>query len=167
MLRVDKLHIITEALRAAEMRQGCTNHTWYAEKLLEQIEDGVIFNLHQKELAKWQQLNFGQPNIKDMALGMAEEVGELCHVILKRDQGIRSYNERSDDLIADAFADAVIFGIQLMSCMGKDAEKVITDTIALVIKRDWVNNPQGDGETQPVFSDLRADIIGMQDLTKD
>lgn len=32
------LHIIIEALRGAEMRQGCTNHTYYAEILLKQIE---------------------------------------------------------------------------------------------------------------------------------
>lgn len=33
------LHLITESLRAAEMRQGSTNHTYYAELILKQLED--------------------------------------------------------------------------------------------------------------------------------
>ena len=32
------LHILIESIRAAEMRQGCTNHTYYAEILFNQIQ---------------------------------------------------------------------------------------------------------------------------------
>ena len=32
-----QLNAITEALRAAEMRQGCTNHSYYAEILLKEL----------------------------------------------------------------------------------------------------------------------------------
>ena len=32
-------HLITESLRAAEMRQGCTNHTYYAELIRKQLLD--------------------------------------------------------------------------------------------------------------------------------
>ena len=32
-------HLIVESLRAAEMRQGCTNHTYYADKVLKQLEE--------------------------------------------------------------------------------------------------------------------------------
>lgn len=31
------VNAITEALRAAEMRQGCTNHSYYAEILLKEL----------------------------------------------------------------------------------------------------------------------------------
>lgn len=37
-LKEEAQHIITEQLRAAEMRQGCTNHSYYAEILLKQLE---------------------------------------------------------------------------------------------------------------------------------
>lgn len=37
-LRQEALDLITEDLRAAEMRQGCTNHTFYAEIQLRQLE---------------------------------------------------------------------------------------------------------------------------------
>jgi len=98
-------------------------------------------------LEKWQVDNFGPANSKDMALGMAEEVGELCHYILKRDQRIRegSNGEDCKAQIGDAFADAVIFGIQLMTCEGIDAEKVLLQTIDKVLKRNWKINPSGNG----------------------
>jgi len=35
MERLD--HLLIESLRAAEMRQGCTNHSYYAELLRDQI----------------------------------------------------------------------------------------------------------------------------------
>lgn len=41
-LKEDALHLITEQLRAAEMRQGCTNYEYYAEILLRQLEP-IIF----------------------------------------------------------------------------------------------------------------------------
>ncbi len=37
-LRQQALDIITEQLRASEMRQGCTNHSYYAEIVLNQLE---------------------------------------------------------------------------------------------------------------------------------
>jgi len=36
-LREQALQITTESLRATEMRQGCTNHSWYAGLLLKQL----------------------------------------------------------------------------------------------------------------------------------
>lgn len=84
-----------------------------------------------------------------MALGMSEEVGELCHWVLKRNQQIREANGKDCKAeIGDAFADTVIFGIQLMTAEGLDAEEIITDTINKVLKRDWKNNPAGKGESQ-------------------
>jgi len=90
-----------------------------------------MVNLKQKELADWQTRNFGQANTHDLALGMAEEVGELCHFVLKRKQGIREGNGHDcKPEIADAFADTMIYGIQLMTSEGLDAEKVLEEVIA-------------------------------------
>ena len=92
-----------------------------------------MINLRQKELAKWQSRNFGNSDSKDMALGMAEEVGELCHFILKRSQKIREGAEDSNfrNEIADAWADTVIFGIQLLNLEGMDAEEYLTKVTSL------------------------------------
>lgn len=102
-----------------------------------------MISLRQKELAKWQEKNFRNVTSEKLALGMAEEVGELCHYILKRMQKIR---EASDEQsvqaeIADAFGDTVIFGIQLMESEGLDAEKVLKKVIDDVLTRDWLSDP--------------------------
>ena len=100
-----------------------------------------MIDLCQKELADWQRANFDAQNSTTewLALGMAEEVGELCHAILKRKQKIRE-GANGNDLkpeIADAFADVVIFGINLMSAEGLDAEQALRATIEHVLKRKW------------------------------
>ena len=103
--------------------------------------------LRQNELNNWQKRNFGVSQVEDMVLGMAEEVGELAHLVLKRKQGIREASRGGDfkDEIADAFADAVVFGIQAMSLEGIDAGEALKKTIDEVLKRDFVNNPSGKG----------------------
>lgn len=40
-----------------------------------------MVNLRQAELAAWNYANFGRQPSESYALGMAEEVGELCHYI--------------------------------------------------------------------------------------
>ncbi len=107
-------------------------------------------NLKQQELSEWQLKNFGQSIVEDMLLGMAEELGELCHWILKRKQGIREAATGGDfkDEIGDAFADVVIFGIQAMTGEGIDAQATLKKTIEEVLARDFVNNPSGKGYSQ-------------------
>lgn len=100
-------------------------------------------DLKQRELAEWQERNFRNVTSEKLVLGMAEEVGELCHYILKRAQKIREAADEQEvqEQIADGFADCVIFGIQLMENEGLDAEKVLAKTIKDVLKRDWLSNP--------------------------
>lgn len=47
------LDIITEQIRAAEMRQGCTNHSYYAEKLLDEIEPLIQADAALPESIQW------------------------------------------------------------------------------------------------------------------
>lgn len=102
-----------------------------------------MIDLKQKELAAWQAYNFGIATPEQVTLGMAEEVGELCHAILKRSQNIREgHNSNCLHEIADAFGDVMIYGIQLMSIEGLDAEQVLRATIDHVLTRDWRKNPQ-------------------------
>ena len=110
-----------------------------------------MVDLKQKELAEWQERNFRKVTSEKLALGMAEEVGELCHFMLKRMQKIREATDENQvrEEIADAFGDTVIFGIQLMENEGFDAEKVIEKTIESVLKRDWLSDPnKGTNKTK-------------------
>lgn len=107
-----------------------------------------MLDLKQEELRKWMVANFGATgeDILLMAMGMAEEVGELNHHVLKGWQGIRGgvggFNKKE---IADAVADTMIYGIQVMSILQMDAEKEVGLVIKKVLQRDWINNPEGNG----------------------
>ncbi len=106
----------------------------------------AAFSLRQNELAEWQRRNFGTPSIAHVTLGIAEECGEVCHHILKGEQGIRGRENGIDVAqVADGVADTLIYGIQLLTLLGVDAESVIAKTIEQVLARDWKTNPAGDG----------------------
>lgn len=106
-----------------------------------------MIDLKQNELHEWMVKNFGGTTIEHMALGMSEEVGEICHHILKGQQRIRGgINGINKKEVADGVADTLVFGIQLLSKLGLDAEKEIALVIEQVLKRDWNLNPDGDGE---------------------
>lgn len=97
----------------------------------------------QRALFEWQQKNFKKEDtgVEWMALGAAEEVGEVCHVILKARQGIREHqaglNEESLNKLADGVADTVVFLMQLCSHTGIDFGKALFATAEEVMKRDW------------------------------
>lgn len=116
-------------------------------------------NLKQKELYEWQNKNFKNEHLwklskgelieminrLQMALGMAEEVGEIAHHVLKGTQeirgGVKGINARE---VADGVADTLVFGTQLLSSLEIDAEYEIENTINTVLRRDWINDPNGD-----------------------
>lgn len=110
-----------------------------------------MLSLKQKELHEWQERNFGthEDDVLKCALGMAEEVGEVCHHVLKGTQRIRSgVNGINAEQVADGVADTFIYGIQLLSVLGMNAEEVIAKTIDEVLTRDWTTNRKG--ENQPI-----------------
>lgn len=104
----------------------------------------------QSELHEWQLQNFGKPTVEHMALGVCEEAGELAHAVLKMQQKIREGTnlEKAKAMIADAFADMIVFGCQLLTILEIDAEKAYHETVCEVLKRDWKNNSTGAGYSQ-------------------
>jgi len=117
-----------------------------------------MIDLRQKELAEWQNRNFPRSRYEEMtkdqlidmilamqfSLGMAEEVGEVAHHILKGVQGIRNgVNGFDVEQIGDGVVDSGVFGQQLLSHFGIDSEKVTEVVIDAVLRRDWLNNPSG------------------------
>lgn len=115
-----------------------------------------MIDLRQKELADWQERNFGEPDddtALKCALGMAEEVGEVCHHVLKGTQGIRGgVNGIDSDEVADGVADVLIYGLQLLSFLNLDAEREIAAVIEKVLQRDWKSDPAGNMAGQPIQS---------------
>lgn len=105
----------------------------------------VMIDLRQKELKEWQDRNFGHQPPEMFALGMSEEVGEICHHVLKGLQRIRGgVNGINKKEVADGVADVLVFGIQLLSALDMDAETEISEVINKVLKRDWKKDVAGN-----------------------
>ena len=112
-----------------------------------------MIDLRQKDLAEWQEKNFGThgDDVLKCALGMSEEVGEVCHHVLKGNQGIRGgMNGMNKKEIADGVADVLIYGIQLLNKLGLDAEEEIEAVMIGVLRRNWKKNPAGKDTGNPV-----------------
>jgi len=102
----------------------------------------------QQELANWQTKNFtkGETGTCDSCIfrllaGMTEELGELSHAILKHKQGIRGITEEQmKQQVGDAFGDVIVYGTQLLSILGIDAEEAVSQAIDGVLQRDWTKD---------------------------
>lgn len=104
----------------------------------------------QVELFRWQQDNFSGNTSERMVLGMTEELGELAHAFLKHAQKIRGMEDREKFLNAagDAFADLMVYGIQLMTYLRMDAGTLLKYTARNVMNRDWKSNPKDAHEVE-------------------
>ena len=102
----------------------------------------------QLDLAAWQNRNFGAVPPELQALGAAEEIGELCHAILKRAQRILGYGDPqvAGPAIADAIGDALIYLTNLSTTERLDLLTIYERTAAKVIARDWKAQPETGGE---------------------
>jgi NTP pyrophosphatase (non-canonical NTP hydrolase) len=97
----------------------------------------------QKELFEWQKRNFNKNDtgIPWMVIGAAEEVGEICHVVLKARQKIREHQQGFDEkakfAIADGVADATIYLMQLCSHSKISFGETLFSVAKEVLKRNW------------------------------
>jgi NTP pyrophosphatase (non-canonical NTP hydrolase) len=91
----------------------------------------------QVELRPWQEHNFpGRPAWQPL-LGIGEELGELNHSFLKREQQIRM-NEDHDAKLRDALGDILIYMCDFANAEGLDLDAILAETWQEVVqKRDW------------------------------
>jgi NTP pyrophosphatase (non-canonical NTP hydrolase) len=95
----------------------------------------------QKEIYQWKLNNFGNKagNGHQNLLGVIEEIGELAHAVLKKEQGIRN-NEEHNDLMKDAIGDIFIFLMNYLSDMGIEFDMpFVFYDISVCDVRDEVN----------------------------
>jgi NTP pyrophosphatase (non-canonical NTP hydrolase) len=85
----------------------------------------------------WTDRNFPNADPVDAVLGVAEEVGELCHAILKQRQGIRGTSEEHEAKAKDAVGDIVIYLLDVCTRRGWSFGEIVAETWAEVRKRDW------------------------------
>ena len=105
----------------------------------------------QGEARDWQRKNFGKIPAWQPLLIIVEELGELAHSYIKREQGIR-LQESHEANMRDAVADVVIGVASFCAAEGIDLDAEVEKTWALVKQRDWKKNPndahKGLGDTQ-------------------
>jgi len=110
----------------------------------------IDLSKYQERFWEWQQENIGE--VRDpayLAMGMAEEVGEICHAMRCRERGVRGYDNDAKylDEVADGIADTFVYSLQLASAHDLDVEKILLRTFKHVLSRDWTENAlDGGGE---------------------
>ncbi len=101
----------------------------------------LYYDKLQEEIYKWKIRNFGgkKKNGHENLLGVIEEVGELAHGILKKQQGIRMIGN-FDLVIKDAIGDIFIFLMNYLSEMNIKFEmkKIFFDQ-SVCDERDEIN----------------------------
>jgi NTP pyrophosphatase (non-canonical NTP hydrolase) len=108
----------------------------------------------QSEIATWSEKNFGDQRSQITGeimgsvlplLGIAEEVGELCHAVLKRHQGIRGFHHYQTYATArdDALADILVYLCDFAARENVDLLATLQQTWERVKSRNWQQNPEG------------------------
>jgi NTP pyrophosphatase (non-canonical NTP hydrolase) len=130
-------------------------------------EVGFSLKKFQTEQSEWSRKNFGAHKPDHAILGVAEEVGELCHSHLKRSQGIRGTPLEHDAKGQDAIGDIVVYLADYCSGMGWDFEDIVATVWDQVQKRDWKkdslnanpnSNPEHsiyEGVTTPFYAESK------------
>ena len=110
----------------------------------------------QEQQKPWVKHNFGERPTVWPLLGLVEELGELCHAVLKDWQGIRT-NEDHTAAAKDAIGDLVIFLSDYCSSRCFDLQQIVEDTWAKVQKRDWKADPKNG-------ADAKIGSVGYHDV---
>lgn len=97
----------------------------------------------QSRLHLWRQRNFPTADSGQQLLGIVEEVGELCHAVLKNEQNIRGLGDPEKFMAAeeDAIGDLLIYLSGYCSYRSIDMFAVFEETAQEVMKRDWITWP--------------------------
>ncbi len=101
----------------------------------------------QDTLRVWREKNFPDSLAEETrevhaVLGACEEVGELCHVVLKTRQKIRGYDnkEKSTREKRDAIGDICIYLMGVCDANNFSLREIIQETAQHVMKRNWTKN---------------------------
>lgn len=96
----------------------------------------------QDEMFEWLKREFPMSlTLEAQTLGVAEETGEICQLILKKAQKIREAGLMDEEGwklgLEDGVGDIIIYLMNLCSLAGIDIEEAIESTVSKVKKRDW------------------------------
>jgi NTP pyrophosphatase (non-canonical NTP hydrolase) len=105
------------------------------------------FRALQLEVDDWASKNFGVTRPPwHQILGAVEEIGELSHAYLKREQKIRGTYEEHTAAISDAVADVIIFLANFCCTADIDLQETVEAVWTRVKARDWTKNALHGGD---------------------
>lgn len=107
----------------------------------------ITFRTLQLEVSEWANRNFGSRDQNDPLLGAVEEIGELCHAVLKAKQGIRGTAEQHQEAAKDAVGDVIVYLADFCALRGFSLQDIVQDTWEGVKQRDWTKNPANGNVT--------------------
>jgi NTP pyrophosphatase (non-canonical NTP hydrolase) len=104
----------------------------------------------QRESGEWRQIAYPTTATPELqALGMAEEVGEVCHAVLKNIQQIRGYNgEKTIAEVGDGLADTIIYACGVATAFGIDLDAELARVWNHVRDRNITQGSMGSGNTK-------------------
>lgn len=94
----------------------------------------------QEEHRIWTDYNFPDAPDYHSLIGAFEEMGELAHAWLKREQHIRGHEHDAE--ARDAIGDIIIYLLHFCTSNGWKMSEIIQETWDQVQKRDWIANPE-------------------------
>ena len=111
---------------------------------------GITFIEIQKFASDWSHKNFGDnygSGYRNL-LGVAEEVGELCHAQLKGEQGIKHTPDEILAMKKDAVGDIIMFLCNYCDSQKLNLEECVNIAREEIEKRDWRDSKQLMGESE-------------------
>lgn len=109
----------------------------------------------QAEVKQWVAANFPKPHYPYRPiLGAVEELGELAHAFLKKDQGVR-VDENHDAAMTDAVGDIIIYLADFCNQTDRDLDDIVDQVWDKVSQRDWKKNPVS-GIVRADYENIRA-----------
>lgn len=107
-----------------------------------EFRETIDFDQLQAEVGEWSRKNFPNNTPDNPFKGMVEELGELAHALLKKEQGIRGTAEEHDAAAKDAVGDLIIYTADFCERRGWKLQEIVKTVWDVVKGRDWTKNKQ-------------------------
>jgi NTP pyrophosphatase (non-canonical NTP hydrolase) len=120
----------------------------------------------QVKVGKWRRAAYPDTaTVELQALGVAEEVGELCHAVLKFKQGIRGYDyNKTRDEVKDALGDIIIYAMGVADRFDINVEDALVETVNHVISRNITQgSDMGKGRPDDAGCEAHGEVDGPCD----
>lgn len=149
---------------------GAKEIVWQLRQLSDRIRDEIPemevpdtvrkeLIVFQSQVGAWADRNFGLTPAYRPLLGAVEELGELAHAQLKKEQGVRKGESRFKIDASDAVGDILVYLAHYCQLTGLSLQDAVDKTWAKVRQRDWRKYPETGEEPQTGGRAVQGEIL--------